>query len=65
MTDLQCEFCSGTGWVCENCGTRWELKDGGTCCGAGQNCDCNPDGEVDWIAVHATTAPDDVKNWSN
>ena len=62
---MACELCEGTGWVCENCGTRWELADGGTCCGAGQNCACNPSGDVEWQAVYATTEPAEVKEWAH
>ncbi len=58
-----CSECEGTGWVCENCGTRWELEAGGTCCGAGNNCHCNPNGEVQWLAVIASTDEAAVKDW--
>ena len=60
-----CEICEDTGWVCENCGTRWELPDGRTCCGSGVNCICNPDGEVEWKMVYASTEPEKVKGWAN
>lgn len=60
-----CELCEGTGWVCENCGTRWELKGGGVCCGSGVACECNPDGEVEWQAVSSSTEPEKVKDWIN
>lgn len=60
-----CELCEGTGWVCESCGTRWEEEDGSTCCGAGTNCVCNPDGVVDWQAVHASISMDGVKTLVN
>jgi hypothetical protein len=60
---MTCESCSGTGWVCERCGTTWEREDGTTCCGAGQPCDCNPDAHYEFAAVHATTEPEAVKAW--
>jgi hypothetical protein len=60
-----CKICENTGWVCEKCGTRWELENGGTCCGAGSNCVCNPNGNVEWIAVHASTNKESVKNWTH
>jgi len=60
-----CEICEGTGWVCENCGTRWQLMNRETCCGAGQNCVCNPNGDVDWKVVYATTEPEEVKEWAH
>ena len=53
----QCEICEGTGWICEFCETRWELAGGGTCCGAGKNCVCNPSGRVQWQEIYATTEP--------
>lgn len=62
-TPEPCEACEGTGWVCEECGTRWELHSGGTCCGAGKNCHCNPQGAVDWKAVRASVDADAVKVW--
>lgn len=49
-----CVICDGTGWVCENCETRWELKSGETCCGAGKNCVCNKNGDVDFSIVYAS-----------
>lgn len=49
-----CKICGGSGWVCENCQTTWELESGGTCCGAGIPCDCNADANVDWLVVHAS-----------
>lgn len=62
---MKCEICEGTGWVCENCGTRWELSDGGTCCGAGNPCVCNPNADFEFEAVIASTSPDEVKTWMN
>lgn len=56
-----CEACDDTGWVCENCGMRWDLAEGGTCCGAGKSCICNPNGSVDWQVVYAATELQTVK----
>lgn len=52
---FDCQVCDGTGWVCENCGTRWELLQGGTCCSAGKNCVCNPHGDMDWDHIFASS----------
>lgn len=52
---VMCNVCEGTGWVCEKCGTRWELVDGGTCCGAGEKCMCNPNGNIEWQLIYAET----------
>lgn len=60
---MTCELCEDTGWVCENCGTRWELASGDTCCGAGKACVCNPDANFEWQAVYASTDPDQVTDW--
>jgi len=54
---MTCSRCSGTGWVCEVCGTRWELESGETCCSPGKSCDCNPDGDYDFESVFASTNP--------
>lgn len=53
--DENCKQCSGTGWVCESCGTMWELDCGATCCGAGVPCVCNESADVNWLAVYAST----------
>lgn len=58
---VKCELCEDTGVVCENCGTRWELENGDTCCGAGNPCVCGA--EFQWGAVYASTDPDEVKEW--
>lgn len=66
MTDRACELCAGTGWVCENHTTKpWgkNLGSGECDCGAGNNCVCNPNGEVEWAVVYATTEPNKVKGW--
>ena len=64
MTDKNCKLCLGTGWVCEN---HLEVPAGtktGQCdCGAACNCLCNPNGEVEWEAVYASTEPSTVKDW--
>ena len=59
-SNFNCPICEDTGWICENCGTRWELSSGGTCCGAGGNCNCNPNGEIEMDCVFASTNPMDV-----
>jgi protein involved in temperature-dependent protein secretion len=51
VSKFKCDQCEDTGWICENCWTRWEKEDGTTCCGAGQNCVCNPNGEVNFIEI--------------
>ena len=58
-----CDICNNTGWICENCGTQWEKENGETCCGAGENCICNPNGNFEFAAVYASVNPDEVKNW--
>ena len=56
---FKCDKCEDTGWVCENCGTRWELFGGGDCCGAGKNCECNLDGNYEFSVIFASTNPND------
>ncbi len=56
MPDEDCPICNGTGWVCENHMDKpWgQNKVLGECdCGAGKNCKCNPDGEVEWAVIYA------------
>ena len=66
MTDKTCEICKGTGWVCENHLNKPWGSDPGECeCGAGSNCICNPNGEVEWDVVYATVEPDEVKEWAH
>lgn len=62
----QCLACAGSGWVCENHPDKpWENADGTRCCeGAGGNCECNPNGEVEFQAVFASTSPETVKEWA-
>lgn len=54
-----CEKCNNTGWVCEFCGTQWELENGETCCGAGNNCTCNPNGSYSFDIIIASINQDD------
>lgn len=63
MTD--CETCNGTGWVCENHPlTPWGQGADECDCGAGMPCACNPNGELEWQAVIASTEPSEVKTWA-
>lgn len=42
MTDSNCPFCQGLGWVCENHSLRvWSEQLGGCRCGEGMPCVCN------------------------
>lgn len=52
---INCDICDDTMWICESCGTRWELKEGGTCCSAGKSCTCNPNGMCDWKEIICST----------
>ncbi len=41
----KCLICKGEGWVCESHPDRaW--NESGCMCGAGMNCDCNPNGDM-------------------
>lgn len=57
---MTCSVCDGTGWVCENCGTKWELDDGSTCCGAGEPCICNPFVEIEFDHISASVSDDEI-----
>jgi hypothetical protein len=59
--DKACEQCGGTGWVCENHTDRpWGAGPNECDCGAGRNCPCNPQGEVEWQVCLASTNADEV-----
>lgn len=52
---MNCPICEGEMWVCENHhNTPWSKCD---CGGAGCNCVCNPNGEVDWELCIASVDP--------
>jgi hypothetical protein len=45
---MKCILCAGTGWVCEwHLSKPWEGPGACGCGGAGTNCTCNPEGQVD------------------
>ena len=60
-----CNVCEGTGWICENCKTVWQSKDGDSCCGAGEPCECNENGDIELDAVIASSEPETVKRWAH
>ena len=55
MTDRDCPYCHGLGWVCENHPTlAW--CDDGCQCGAGMPCECQVDvGDVNPVVLEIIT----------
>lgn len=56
-----CETCKGEGWICENhMDTPWGTAPGQCDCGAGKNCLCNPNGDVEWQHCYASTNAEEI-----
>lgn len=48
----RCPYCNGAGWLCEAHDVPYTEPHREVCAGPGDACPrCNPDGEVDWLAV--------------
>lgn len=62
---FKCARCHDCGWLCENHPDTPSglVIEGGCECGAGMNCECNPNGHVEFEAVWASTEPEKVKAW--
>ena len=66
MTDRNCHFCHGAGWVCADHPDRpsglLEIEGGCECGADGVSCVCNLEHYVDHELVIASKDPDSVAN---